>query len=40
MVGGGLFLAYPGLWQVTGADAWAPDPKAAVALARQWWAAR
>jgi methanogenic corrinoid protein MtbC1 len=40
MVGGGLFLACPGLWQVTGADAYAPDAKAAVALAHQWWETR
>ncbi|MHB9073396.1 MAG: cobalamin B12-binding domain-containing protein [Desulfobaccales bacterium] len=40
LVGGGLFLAYPELWHATGADGWAPDPKAAVALAHQWWEAR
>jgi methanogenic corrinoid protein MtbC1 len=40
MVGGGLFLAYPELWHATGADGWAPDAKAAAALAQQWWAAR
>lgn len=37
MVGGRLFQAYPGLWHATGADGWAPDAKAAVALAGQWW---
>jgi methanogenic corrinoid protein MtbC1 len=37
MVGGGLFLAFPGLWPMTGADGWAPDAKAAAALARKWW---
>jgi methanogenic corrinoid protein MtbC1 len=37
MVGGRLFLPYPELWAVTGADGWAPDAKVAVALARQWW---
>ena len=38
MVGGGLFLAYPDLWHATGADGWAPDAQAAIALAGQWWA--
>jgi methanogenic corrinoid protein MtbC1 len=40
MVGGRLFLAYPDLWHVTGADGWTPDAKHAVALAQQWWEAR
>ncbi len=40
MVGGSLLLAYPDLWGATGADGWAPDAKAAVALARQWWEAK
>jgi methanogenic corrinoid protein MtbC1 len=40
MAGGGFFLAYPDLWHVTGADGWAPDCKAAAALARKWWEAK
>ncbi len=40
MVGGRLFLDYPDLWQVTGADGWAPDAKAAVDMAKQWWEGR
>ena len=37
MVGGQLFRKFPALWEVTGADGWAPDAKAAVDLAQQWW---
>ena len=37
MVGGQLFQKFPALWEVTGADGWAPDAQVAVALARQWW---
>lgn len=37
MIGGQLFQKFPALWEVTGADGWAPDAQAAVALARQWW---
>jgi methanogenic corrinoid protein MtbC1 len=33
MVGGYQFNAHPGLWQRTGADAWAPDGRQAVGVA-------
>lgn len=40
LVGGWLFHDFPDLWQLTGADGWAPDSKSAVALAQQWWLER
>lgn len=37
MVGGLAFAMVPELWQLTGADGYAPHAKAAVELARTWW---
>lgn len=37
LVGGRFFQEFPDLWHVTGADGWAPDARAAVLLAQQWW---
>ena len=37
MVGGLAFAIVPELWQVTGADGYAPHAKGAVELARTWW---
>lgn len=37
LVGGQLFHDFPDLWQMTGADGWAPDSKTAVTVAQQWW---
>ena len=40
LVGGWFFQEFPDLWHVTGADGWAPDARAAVLLAQQWWEER
>jgi methanogenic corrinoid protein MtbC1 len=40
LVGGRFFQEFPDLWHVTAADGWAPDARAAVLLAQQWWEKR